>query len=150
MSQTNTGRDPPYRRYVSAFTQVSSIIWYPWHRAARLFPGAEDQRGPRVGMVSTRNPQLQLDTVTDPNELRWPSVFWQFFWAWVVAPSILWRARRLHDTQGWRTQTIACCLSKYDLGILSRRKSCPLTLRQFTRNAHVARRPLRSCHGTSQ
>jgi len=41
----------------------------------------------------------------------WPSVVWQFGWAWVVAPLILWRARDLHDTLGWRTQTIACCLS---------------------------------------
>ncbi|KJZ77822.1 hypothetical protein HIM_02999 [Hirsutella minnesotensis 3608] len=41
----------------------------------------------------------------------WPSVFWQIFWAWIVAPIILWRARGLRDTQGWRTQTIACCLS---------------------------------------
>ncbi|KAH8654181.1 hypothetical protein BGZ61DRAFT_500668 [Ilyonectria robusta] len=29
---------------------------------------------------------------------KWPSVFWQFFWAWIVALYILW------------TQTIACCL----------------------------------------
>ncbi|ODA81119.1 hypothetical protein RJ55_04082 [Drechmeria coniospora] len=41
----------------------------------------------------------------------WPSVFWQLFWAWIVAPVVLWRARGLRDTQGWRTQTIACCLS---------------------------------------
>ncbi|PNY29397.1 Uncharacterized protein TCAP_00692, partial [Tolypocladium capitatum] len=41
----------------------------------------------------------------------WPSVFWQLFWAWIVAPIILWRARGLRDTQGWRTQTIACCIS---------------------------------------
>ncbi|KAI5455910.1 hypothetical protein BGZ63DRAFT_518698 [Mariannaea sp. PMI_226] len=41
----------------------------------------------------------------------WPSVFWQFFWAWIVAPYILWHARRINDTQGWRIQTIACCLS---------------------------------------
>ncbi|KAM6520255.1 hypothetical protein FALCPG4_013804 [Fusarium falciforme] len=41
----------------------------------------------------------------------WPSVFWQLFWAWIVAPYILWHARRINDTQGWRTQTIACCLS---------------------------------------
>ncbi|KAH7137900.1 hypothetical protein EDB81DRAFT_858333 [Dactylonectria macrodidyma] len=40
-----------------------------------------------------------------------PSVFWQFFWAWIVAPYILWQARGINDTQGWRTQTIACCLS---------------------------------------
>ncbi|UNI16783.1 hypothetical protein JDV02_003186 [Purpureocillium takamizusanense] len=41
----------------------------------------------------------------------WPSVFWQLFWAWIVAPIILWRSRGLRDTQGWRTQTIACCVS---------------------------------------
>jgi len=41
----------------------------------------------------------------------WPSVFWQCFWAWIVAPIILWRARSLHDTLGWRVQTIGCCLA---------------------------------------
>ncbi|KAF4983967.1 hypothetical protein FZEAL_759 [Fusarium zealandicum] len=41
----------------------------------------------------------------------WPSVFWQFLWAWIVAPYILWQARGIKDTQGWRTQTIACCLA---------------------------------------
>lgn len=43
----------------------------------------------------------------------WPSIFWQMFWAWVFAPYILFRARKLRDTQGWRFQTIACCISKY-------------------------------------
>lgn len=41
----------------------------------------------------------------------WPSIFWQVFWAWIVAPVVLWRSRRIHDTQGWRVQTIACCLA---------------------------------------
>lgn len=41
----------------------------------------------------------------------WPSVFWQFFWAWIVAPVILFRSRNINDTQGWRLQTIGCCLS---------------------------------------
>ncbi|KAF4969839.1 hypothetical protein FSARC_2997 [Fusarium sarcochroum] len=41
----------------------------------------------------------------------WPSVFWQFFWAWIVAPYILWQSRGINDTQGWRTQTIACCIA---------------------------------------
>ncbi|KAG5662593.1 hypothetical protein KAF25_005011 [Fusarium avenaceum] len=41
----------------------------------------------------------------------WPSVFWQFVWAWIIAPYILWQARGVNDTQGWRTQTIACCIS---------------------------------------
>ncbi|ROT41977.1 hypothetical protein SODALDRAFT_268690 [Sodiomyces alkalinus F11] len=40
----------------------------------------------------------------------WPSVFWQIFWAWMVAPYILWQSRGIHDTQGWRVQTVACCL----------------------------------------
>ncbi|KAF6814670.1 hypothetical protein CSOJ01_03893 [Colletotrichum sojae] len=41
----------------------------------------------------------------------WPSVFWQFFWAWFVAPVILWKSRGINDTQGWRLQTIACCVA---------------------------------------
>ncbi|ESU08446.1 hypothetical protein FGSG_04628 [Fusarium graminearum PH-1] len=41
----------------------------------------------------------------------WPSVFWQFIWAWMVAPYILWQSRGINDTQGWRTQTIACCIA---------------------------------------
>ncbi|KAL0934865.1 uncharacterized protein CTRU02_209456 [Colletotrichum truncatum] len=41
----------------------------------------------------------------------WPSVFWQFFWAWVVAPIILWKSRGIKDTQGWRFQTISCCIA---------------------------------------
>ncbi|RFU81656.1 regulator of g signaling superfamily [Trichoderma arundinaceum] len=41
----------------------------------------------------------------------WPSVLWLFFWAWIVAPSTLWRARDIRDTQGWRTQTIWCAIS---------------------------------------
>ncbi|KAL4993252.1 hypothetical protein BDV10DRAFT_29685 [Aspergillus recurvatus] len=41
----------------------------------------------------------------------WPGVFWQFFWSWVIAPIVLWRSRHIHDTQGWRTQTIACSLA---------------------------------------
>ncbi|KAF4820060.1 hypothetical protein CGCSCA5_v004136 [Colletotrichum siamense] len=41
----------------------------------------------------------------------WPSVFWQFLWAWIVAPFILWRSRGINDTQGWRLQTIGCCIA---------------------------------------
>lgn len=41
----------------------------------------------------------------------WPSIFWQLFWAWIVAPFILFRSRNIHDTQGWRLQTIGCCIS---------------------------------------
>lgn len=45
--------------------------------------------------------------------IRWPSIIWQLFWAWVIAPVNLWRARAIRgDTQGWRTQTILCAISK--------------------------------------
>ena len=42
----------------------------------------------------------------------WPTVAWQFFWAWIVAPIILWKSRHIHDTQGWRVQTIGCAVAK--------------------------------------
>ncbi|KAJ5920731.1 hypothetical protein N7454_009264 [Penicillium verhagenii] len=41
----------------------------------------------------------------------WPGVASQFFWSWVVAPYVLWKARDINDTQGWRTQTIACAIA---------------------------------------
>ncbi|KAH7255965.1 hypothetical protein BKA59DRAFT_490166 [Fusarium tricinctum] len=41
----------------------------------------------------------------------WPSIVWQLIWAWVIAPVILWKSRNIRDTQGWRVQTIACCLA---------------------------------------
>ncbi|KAF7714890.1 Uncharacterized protein PECH_007867 [Penicillium ucsense] len=40
----------------------------------------------------------------------WPGVFWQFVWSWIVAPIVLWKSRNIHDTQGWRVQTIGCAL----------------------------------------
>lgn len=42
----------------------------------------------------------------------WPSVFWQCIWAWMVAPYVLYRSRNLHDTLGWRLQTICCCVAR--------------------------------------
>ncbi|KAK4248985.1 hypothetical protein C7999DRAFT_13076 [Corynascus novoguineensis] len=41
----------------------------------------------------------------------WPSIVWQFLWAWVFAPFILWKSRGIHDTHGWQRQTIACCVA---------------------------------------
>ncbi|CAG9983914.1 unnamed protein product [Clonostachys byssicola] len=41
----------------------------------------------------------------------WPSVLWQVLLAWMVAPILTWRAWGIHDTMGWRTQTIGCCIS---------------------------------------
>ncbi|KAK3299753.1 uncharacterized protein B0H64DRAFT_357 [Chaetomium fimeti] len=41
----------------------------------------------------------------------WPSIVWQFVWAWIVAPIILWQSRGIHDTHGWQYQTMACCIA---------------------------------------
>jgi hypothetical protein len=41
----------------------------------------------------------------------WPAIAWQAFWYFVVAPIILWSARNIRDTHGWRAQTSVCCLS---------------------------------------
>ncbi|KAK4041838.1 hypothetical protein C8A01DRAFT_45047 [Parachaetomium inaequale] len=41
----------------------------------------------------------------------WPSIVWQFIWAWIVAPIILWRSRGIRDTHGWQRQTMACCIA---------------------------------------
>ncbi|KAJ5623970.1 hypothetical protein N7510_000279 [Penicillium lagena] len=41
----------------------------------------------------------------------WPGVFWLFFWSWIIAPIVLWKSRNIHDTQGWRIQTIGCALA---------------------------------------
>ncbi|KAJ5280938.1 hypothetical protein N7478_006310 [Penicillium angulare] len=41
----------------------------------------------------------------------WPGIMSQFVWCWIIAPITLWKARDIHDTQGWRTQTIACVIA---------------------------------------
>ncbi|KAJ5631322.1 uncharacterized protein N7484_011422 [Penicillium longicatenatum] len=41
----------------------------------------------------------------------WPGVAYQLLWAWVIAPIVLWKSRKINDTQGWRTQTIGCALA---------------------------------------
>ncbi|KAF2025897.1 hypothetical protein EK21DRAFT_103602 [Setomelanomma holmii] len=41
----------------------------------------------------------------------WLSIVWQFFWAWIYAPYLLWKSRGVRDVHGWRTQTICCCLA---------------------------------------
>lgn len=41
----------------------------------------------------------------------WLSIVWQFFWAWLYAPYILWKSRNIKDTHGWRIQTILCCIA---------------------------------------
>ncbi|KAJ6443634.1 Carboxypeptidase A1 [Purpureocillium lavendulum] len=72
-------------------------------------------------------PGTDLHGATLPEQLEdlgrgwewWPSVLWQVIWTWIVAPILIWRAWGIRDTMGWRTQTIGCCLSKYDAPLLS-------------------------------
>jgi len=85
----------------------------------------------------------------------WPSVFWQVFWAWIFAPIILWKARRIEDTHGWRLQTMACCLA----GLVFRpefrqtswlRNTNLAALEKVTRESDVADRSLRATNGPGQ
>jgi hypothetical protein len=39
-------------------------------------------------------------------------VFGQFFWSWIVGPVVLWKSRYIHDTHGWRVQTMGCVIAK--------------------------------------
>jgi hypothetical protein len=41
----------------------------------------------------------------------WLSIVWQFFWAWLYAPYLLYKSRNIRDTHGWRIQTICCCIA---------------------------------------
>ncbi|XDG09928.1 hypothetical protein ABKA04_009543 [Annulohypoxylon sp. FPYF3050] len=41
----------------------------------------------------------------------WPSALWQAIWTWVIAPIMIWKAWGIHDTLGWRFQTISCCIA---------------------------------------
>ncbi|CAM1509613.1 Fc.00g033520.m01.CDS01 [Cosmosporella sp. VM-42] len=68
---------------------------------------------PSFGIPGTEvtGTEMQQNTLKGRGWEWWPSVFWQFFWAWIVAPIILWKSRGIRDTQGWRVQTIACCLA---------------------------------------
>ncbi|KAL5374050.1 hypothetical protein DPSP01_012231 [Paraphaeosphaeria sporulosa] len=40
----------------------------------------------------------------------WLSIVWQFFWAWIYAPYMLFKSRGINDVHGWRLQTICCCI----------------------------------------
>ncbi|KAI3056205.1 hypothetical protein CBS147353_11223 [Aspergillus niger] len=42
---------------------------------------------------------------------KWPGVLGQFFWSWIVGPVVLWKSRHIHDTHGWRVQTIGCIIA---------------------------------------
>ncbi|TPX12655.1 uncharacterized protein E0L32_000832 [Thyridium curvatum] len=87
-------------------------IWLPFGIA--LFHASNSR------FLSFGIPGTELDPSLTPAEANvamkhgwewWHSIFWQVLWAWIVAPIILWKSRNIHDTQGWRLQTIVCCLA---------------------------------------
>ncbi|KAJ4351098.1 hypothetical protein N0V95_004145 [Ascochyta clinopodiicola] len=41
----------------------------------------------------------------------WMSIVWQFVWAWIYAPYMIWKSRGVRDVHGWRLQTICCCIA---------------------------------------
>lgn len=41
----------------------------------------------------------------------WASIVWQFVWAWIYAPYMIWKSRGVRDVHGWRLQTICTCLA---------------------------------------
>lgn len=64
-------------------------------------------------------PGTEIRGATLPEQLRdlgigwewWPSVVWQFIWTWGVAPVLIWKSWSVHDSMGWRTQTVGACVS---------------------------------------
>ena len=42
-------------------------------------------------------------------------MIWQFTWAWIYAPYLLWRIRKIDDVHGWRLQTLVCSIAGSDL-----------------------------------
>ncbi|KAL4788965.1 hypothetical protein BDV19DRAFT_43701 [Aspergillus venezuelensis] len=68
---------------------------------------------PSFGAPGTEvhGPEMAIKTEQGRGWEWWPGVFWQFFWSWLVAPYVLWKSRNIHDTQGWRTQTIGCAVA---------------------------------------
>ncbi|KKY21966.1 putative integral membrane protein [Phaeomoniella chlamydospora] len=41
----------------------------------------------------------------------WPSIVWQFAWAWIYAPYLVYKVRGIDDVHGWRLQTVICSLA---------------------------------------
>ncbi len=100
-SNTDTHSGPRCTDYLLCLEEVSSILGSGW---ARCRPWTMPER---LGMARHLCGMSML--VTD--FIRVPSIAWQFFWAWIYAPYLLWRVRKIHDLHGWRLQTTICCLA---------------------------------------
>ncbi|KAI9369824.1 hypothetical protein BJX61DRAFT_545211 [Aspergillus egyptiacus] len=89
---------------IAMFVQIflTILMWVisrKWHPSWGI-PGTE-----------VKGTAMEIKTEQGRGWEWWPGVFWQFFWSWIVAPFILWRSRHIHDTQGWRVQTIGCSIA---------------------------------------
>lgn len=103
----------PANGIVHGASQAPRFLAPKWSKRSKW---AEDGNGEFVlQTTSALRASMKLDSVgrlgSDIDINRWPSVLWLLFWAWIVAPFTLWRARDIRDTQGWRTQTIWCAIS---------------------------------------
>ncbi|KIW00924.1 uncharacterized protein PV09_07667 [Verruconis gallopava] len=69
---------------------------------------------PTFGIPGTElpsgTPQEQLVVLGQGWEW-WPTLLWQFLWSWIVAPYLIIKSWNVHDTLGWRVQTIGCCIA---------------------------------------
>ncbi|KAH8673310.1 hypothetical protein BX600DRAFT_432942 [Xylariales sp. PMI_506] len=68
---------------------------------------------PSYGLFNVKVPgtEQQRSAICFQGWEWWLSIAWQFFWAWFYAPYMLWKTRNIHDTHGWRIQTICCCIA---------------------------------------
>ncbi|KAJ6016244.1 hypothetical protein N7540_010835 [Penicillium herquei] len=89
---------------IAMFIQISlTVIMYLISRKYHPSYGI-----PGTGVTGT---PMEIKTAQGKGWEWWPGVLSQVFWCWIVAPYTLWKARDIHDTQGWRTQTIACAIA---------------------------------------
>ena len=81
------------------------------------------RRGPEWSVVPT---DARLFLAASLTFLRIPSIIWQFTWAWLFAPFILWKIRHIHDIHHWRRQTTVCLIAAY---------VCPVPTMNITHSA---------------
>ena len=97
------------------FVYFGSEMFHPSYGIFNVkVPGTEQQRQQLCvegWEWSVILPQLPVTLRRCLHRHRWLSIVWQFFWAWIYAPYMLWKTRNIHDTHGWRVQTICCCIA---------------------------------------
>ncbi|BCR99996.1 uncharacterized protein AKAW2_50338S [Aspergillus luchuensis] len=80
-------------------TVLMWLISRKWHRTWGI-PGTE-----------VHGTEMQQTSEMGRGWEWWPGVLGQVFWSWIVGPVVLWKSRHIHDTHGWRVQTIGCVIA---------------------------------------